>query len=373
MQGVDLSAAGPVAWEGAMSVEQQGATYTAWRIDHSKVDLFAPTAGQAPLLDPASNHSGVRLAFTSDTSKIRLVAQARSDNMACTYDLRCAGKLVATHTVPAARPIPGGKPWLELDKFLANDPAAALLAYGQATEAAKARGPAPVHEVVFDGLDTGAAVAYELWLPHAATVLVHSLETAGPCTVERTVDRRPRWITHGSSITHCSEAHSPSRTWPATAAQLADLHLVSLGFGGQCHLDQAVARMIRDTPADVISLKLGINLHNMTSATHRTFAAMVLGFIQTVREGHPNTPILIISPIWAAWRGACMALTLSRNRSSLPRQPALSILLMTVLGGGRDGLRRSQSILANGGCTSDVPNSGGHAEGTEGEFLVHLG
>jgi hypothetical protein len=57
---------------------------------------------------------------------------------------------------------------------------------------------------------------------------------------------------------------------------------------------QAVARMIRDEPADIISLKLGINLHNMTSATHRTFAPMALGFIQTIREGHPITPILII-------------------------------------------------------------------------------
>lgn len=303
MQNVDLSPAGPVAWEGAMSVEasDDGETYSAWRIDHLRKDLFAPTLGQAPLLDPASNHSGVRLVLSSDTSKIRLFAQARSDHMECIYDLRCGGELLATHIEPAVRPIPGGKPWHELESFLANDPAAALLAYGSATEQAKARGPAPVHEVVFDGLPSGTAVI-ELWLPHAASVLVHSLEVAGPCSVAPVVDRRPIWLTHGSSITHCSEAHSPTRTWPATAARLADLHLISLGYGGQCHLDQTVARMIRDTPADVISLKLGINLHNMTSATHRTFASMALGFVQTIREGHPNTPILIISPIWAAWR-----------------------------------------------------------------------
>jgi hypothetical protein len=29
---------------------------------------------------------------------------------------------------------------------------------------------------------------------------------------------------------------------------------------------------------------------------------MALGFIQTVREGHPLTPLLIVSPIWGAWR-----------------------------------------------------------------------
>lgn len=276
MQSVDLSA--DVTWEGAMSVEQTGTgAFTAWRIDHARSDMFAPTAGQAPLLDPASNHSGVRLVFSCETSKIRLLAQARSDHMECVYDLRCGGELLATHTEPAARPIAGGKPWHKLDEFLANDPATALLAYGAATEEAKARGPAPTHEVVFDGLAAGGAAVYELWLPHAASVLIQSLEVAGPSTVTKFADRRPRWLTHGSSITHCSEAHSPSRTWPATAARLADLHLTSLGYGGQCHLDQTVARMIRDTPADVISLKLGINLHNMTSATHRTFAAMALG------------------------------------------------------------------------------------------------
>ena len=132
MQSVDLSGDGPVAWEGAMSVEASdgGETYTAWRLDHRQTDLFAPTAGQTPLLDPASNHSGVRLVFSSDTGKIRLLAQARSDHMECIYDLCCGGQLLATHTEPAARPILGGKPWHQLEKFLADDPAAALLAYG---------------------------------------------------------------------------------------------------------------------------------------------------------------------------------------------------------------------------------------------------
>jgi hypothetical protein len=92
-------------------------------------------------------------------------------------------------------------------------------------------------------------------VPHSSSVCVHSLELDGvPPTVDHgplplIQDRRPRWLTHGSSITHCSEAHSPSRTWPATAARLADVRMISLGFGGQCHLDQAVssaARRCRD-------------------------------------------------------------------------------------------------------------------------------
>ena len=55
-------------------------------------------------------------------------------------------------------------------------------------------------------------------------------------------------------------AASPATTWPATCARVADLNLTSFGFGGQCHMDQAMARVIRDMEADCISLKLGINV-----------------------------------------------------------------------------------------------------------------
>ena len=56
----------------------------------------------------------------------------------------------------------------------------------------------------------------------------------------------------------------------------------SLGFGGQCVLDQSVARMIRDSPGPVgcISLKLGINVHNQGCMGLRSFGPAALGFIQ---------------------------------------------------------------------------------------------
>jgi lysophospholipase L1-like esterase len=62
-------------------------------------------------------------------------------------------------------------------------------------------------------------------------------------------------------------------------------------------LDPFVARTIRDLPADVISLKVGINLVNGDTMRDRTFAPALHGFLDTVREGHPDTPILVVSPI----------------------------------------------------------------------------
>eukprot|EP00747_Dinoflagellata_sp_TGD_P085464 gnl/TRDRNA2_/TRDRNA2_162898_c3_seq2.p1 gnl/TRDRNA2_/TRDRNA2_162898_c3~~gnl/TRDRNA2_/TRDRNA2_162898_c3_seq2.p1 ORF type:complete len:162 (-),score=20.74 gnl/TRDRNA2_/TRDRNA2_162898_c3_seq2:14-499(-) len=60
-------------------------------------------------------------------------------------------------------------------------------------------------------------------------------------------------------------------------------------------MDQLMARQIRDMPADCISLKLAIN--STTVLSERTFASTVLGFLLTIRDGHPTTPIVIVSPI----------------------------------------------------------------------------
>ena len=81
------------------------------------------------------------------------------------------------------------------------------------------------------------------------------------------------------------------------AARLADVALINLGLGGNCHLDPFIARVMRDTPAELISLKVGINIVNMDSMRERVFAPALHGFIDTIREGQPDVPLLVISPI----------------------------------------------------------------------------
>jgi hypothetical protein len=139
----------------------------------------------------------------------------------------------------------------------------------------------------------------ELWLPANAILELRALRIDDGARIEPTPTRlRRRWVHHGSSISHCMEASSPTQTWPAVAARLADVELLNLGLGGNCHLDQFVARTMRDEPADVLSLKVGINVVNMDSLKERTFTPALHGFIDTVREGKPHTPFLIASPIY---------------------------------------------------------------------------
>jgi hypothetical protein len=139
----------------------------------------------------------------------------------------------------------------------------------------------------------------EIWLPHNAFVELRDLVVdEGKHVGPPADDERKRWIHYGSSISHCMEAEQPAFIWPAVAARDARLALINLGFGGQCHLDQFVARTIGDADADVISIKVGINIINMDSMRERVFVPALHGFLDTIRERKPNTPIVLISPIF---------------------------------------------------------------------------
>lgn len=137
----------------------------------------------------------------------------------------------------------------------------------------------------------------ELWLPQNAATELRSLRVADGAAVTGPDHIRRRWAHYGSSISHCLEAHGPTDIWPAVAARLADVELLQFGLAGQCHLDPFVARSIAAEPVDLISLKVGINVVNGDSLKERTFAPALHGFLDTLREAQPETPILVVSPI----------------------------------------------------------------------------
>lgn len=155
--------------------------------------------------------------------------------------------------------------------------------------------PGPVGTVRFSGL-SDRVKDVEIWLPHNEITELVALRTDAP--VEPLPDGgRKKWLHHGSSISHGSDAASPSTTWPALAGSLGGVELTNLGLGGSALLDPFTARALRDTPADLISIKIGINLVNTDLMRLRAFGPAVHGFLDTVREGHPTTPLLVVSPI----------------------------------------------------------------------------
>jgi len=244
-----------------------------------------PTWARAQLTDgqllmAEAQPAGVRLAFRSrataveldvlPTKRVYLGTPPRPDGV---YDLVVDGHL-------AGQAVLGDGTVLTID-----------MATGTVTSA-----PGPVGTVRFDGLpDRDKDI--EIWLPYNETTELVTLRTDAPVDLAGVRDR-PVWLHHGSSISQGSGAAGATTTWPAIAARSGRVELINLGFGGGALLDPFTARTIRDTPADLVSIKIGINLVNTDVMRVRAFTSAVHGFLDTVREGHPSTALLVVSPVF---------------------------------------------------------------------------
>ena len=226
-----------------------------------------------------SQPSGVRLVFrtrataieldTLPTKRVFLGAPPRPEGV---YDLLVDGRLTGQGSVA------GGN----------------VLSIDMATGAAELE-PGPVGTLRFTDLPADTKDV-EIWLPHNETTELVALRTDAPIE-PAPASARKVWLHHGSSISHGSDAATPTGTWPAVAAAEAGLELINLGLGGSAMVDAFTARTIRDTPADLISVKLGINLVNGDVMRLRAFTPAVHGFLDLIRDGHPTTPLLVVSPI----------------------------------------------------------------------------
>ncbi len=243
-----------------------------------------PTWARSQSTDPQlamveAQPSGVRLVFRSRATRIELDtvptkrvypgAPPRPDGV---YDLLVDGRLAGQASVS------GGKT-MTIDMMTGS----AVIDVG------------PPGTVSFVGLESGLK-NIEIWLPHDETTELVSLRTDAPVEDPAPTGRRT-WLHHGSSISHGSNATSPTGTWPAVSAGIGGVELHNLGLGGSALLDPFVARVLRDTPADLISVKIGINLVNTDLMRLRALGPAVHGYLDTIREGHPDTPLLVVSPI----------------------------------------------------------------------------
>ncbi len=236
-----------LTWQGAVSLQKTEDWVMPWRTPHPSHVLFPK-----PLLERSAMPAGVRISFRSNTTQIsgNIVPQNDTGRL----DLCCDGEQIDSIDLA------------QKDSF------------------------------AFTGLADGEKLI-ELWLPQFGQFQLRSLAVDDGATLEAFTDTRPRWITYGSSITQCRAAASPTQTWPAVVARTHGLNLTCLGYGGQCHLDAMVARMIRDLPADYISMCLGINIQGASSLGPRAFRPAIIGAVQIVREKHPDIPIVLMSPI----------------------------------------------------------------------------
>jgi hypothetical protein len=136
----------------------------------------------------------------------------------------------------------------------------------------------------------------DVWLPHTSETVVRGGSADAPVVASAPL-QGARWVHHGSSISHCLEADGPLGPWPQQASRALGIPVTNLGFAGNALLDPFVAQTIADLPTDIITLKLGINTVNLDAMRVRTFVPAVHGFLDLIRRGHPQTPLVVISSI----------------------------------------------------------------------------
>lgn len=235
-------------------LEEAGGWWRMWRIDPDSAWLV----GSEDLSPMARCAAGVRLELETDASTVelpmRVDAGDEKPDYAPTVDVVVDGTVVSRQTV------------------------------GDGTTVVRAALP-------------GGMVRVELWLPQQRQVEVGALRLDGAEHASAPPPDAVRWLTYGSSITHCINAPGPTETWPALVARRLGWDHVNLGLAGQCFLDPVVADRIAELPADVISCCLGINVYNIAAFSDRTWRAAVSGFLGRIRRAHPSTPLLVVSPI----------------------------------------------------------------------------
>ncbi|MFA6288703.1 MAG: SGNH/GDSL hydrolase family protein [Opitutaceae bacterium] len=241
-------------WPGTLSLQTLANGHVvAWRLPHTQFTLFPSYESWGDLSYVSGLMTGVRIVFTSDTRTLA-VRQAVVEKPA-PMDVCCDGELVAS-----AKPDAEG--WFR-----------------------------------FADLPDGAK-RIELWLPQGVRFELCEFLLSSGASLAPAPDTRPRWLTYGSSITQAAGSSSPTQTWAAIVARTHDVNLTNLGFSGHCQLEPMVARLIRDRPLDALSICAGANAYT-GALTIRTFRAAIIGFVQIVREKHPDIPIALISSIFS--------------------------------------------------------------------------
>lgn len=108
---------------------------------------------------------------------------------------------------------------------------------------------------------------------------------------------RPRWICYGDSIAEGWISSWPALAWPHAAAREHGLDVANLSYAGSARGELASAEQIADLPADVIALSHGTNCWSRVPHSPGTMREGTRAFLDVLRQGHPTTPIVVVTPI----------------------------------------------------------------------------
>ena len=108
---------------------------------------------------------------------------------------------------------------------------------------------------------------------------------------------QPRWVVYGDSVAEGWIASGPALAWPAIAGRKQLFDIVNMGYAGAARGEIASAEQVAEMAADVVTIAYGTNCWVRTPHSAALVEAGFAAFLDVVRAGHPQTPIVVVSPV----------------------------------------------------------------------------
>ncbi|WP_282696464.1 GDSL-type esterase/lipase family protein [Streptomyces sp. CC208A] len=200
---------------------------------------------------------------------------------------------------------------------------------------------------------------FTVHLPEAQAPVVRALRAVGGSLVP--TPRKPRWLVHGDSITEGWWSTRPAHSWPAVAGRALGLDPVNLGYAGGARGELPLAEQLSRLPGELITLAFGTNCWAAAPCSASLLYETTRAFLTLVRRGHPDTPLLLLSPVLrpaAEHTGNALGATLSELRAAMEA----AVRDLAAAGDGRLTLLPGGPLLAPEDLADGLhPNDRGHA------------
>ena len=199
--------------------------------------------------------AGVRLRMRSDTSELRLRVRSTPERPATGLDVYVDGRFWRTAPVP------------------------------QGSEG---------EVVCFAGASREPKeIAVYLPLRHELQIAAYGLDSDAQCEKPESFIREHPVVLYGSSIAQGAGAARPGMSYAAILGRSINTDHVNLGFGGAGKAEAEVIALVTQIAACCYLLDLGKSYGRQTA---EAYAAL----LTTLRQDHPGTPVVCITPIFSS-------------------------------------------------------------------------
>ncbi len=152
---------------------------------------------------------------------------------------------------------------------------------------------------------------------------------------------QPRWVCYGDSIAEGWTASSPALAWPARLGREVGLDVINMGYAGAARGEIASAEQIAALEdVAVVTVSHGTNCWTRTPHSAAQVYENTLAFLEIVRQGHPEVPLVVVSPVVrpdAEAKPNRLGATLADIRRAIEeaaaRRASAGDLNLTVIGG----------------------------------------